>query len=64
MLKRNKHKKSELWVFYGECYLDIRLRALGMRRPKGTKGKGMVVLASILGPIVFFGPKKVQPRFC
>ena len=31
MLKRKKHKKSELWVFYSACNLDIRFRAFGVQ---------------------------------
>ncbi len=63
MLKRKKHKKSELWVFYVGCYLDIRNRLLGTSRFKGTKGKGKVVWASTLGPLVsFLGAKRVQLR--
>ena len=61
---KKEHKKSELWVFYVGCYLDIRNRLLGTSRFKGTKGKGKVVWASTLGPLVsFLGAKRVQPRF-
>ena len=64
MLRRKKHKNSGLWVFYVECYLDIRNRLLGTCKVKALRrGKGGLGLNS--GAIgVLFGGRKGPTEAC